>query len=254
MTLWLAVFFGALQGITEFLPVSSSGHLVLFSNLFQVQADFVLFSVLLHLATLFSVVIVLWQEVKTIVLHPFCAVAKKLYVATIPTVVIVLLFKSFFEDAFSGSFLPSMFCLSAVILLCTELYSRKGKMQKIPFGTAFFVGVAQGFAVLPGLSRSGTTISALMLCGVDKKVATKFSFLLSIPIILASIAYELFGVLCGNVALLGVDAPVAIIAFATAFLTGVLTAKFMLSVFQKIPLWWFSIYLMVLGAVGFVIL
>ena len=106
MTIWIAIFYGILQGITEFLPISSSGHLVLFNKIFGTSDDFVFFSVLLHFATLFAVVIVLWKDIKFLIKNPFSRPAKMIYIATIPTVVIVLLFKGFFEDAFSGNLLP----------------------------------------------------------------------------------------------------------------------------------------------------
>lgn len=250
MTIWCAIFLGALQGLTEFLPVSSSGHLVLFGQIFGVNADFVFFSVMLHLATLFSVFLVMWKDIKFLILHPFSREAKMLYFATIPTVLIVLLFKGFFEGAFSGDFLPICFLITAFLLMVTELF--KGKtFGKMNFKNSFLVGIVQGLAVLPGISRSGSTICTAVLCGVSRENASRFSFILSIPIILASMAYELFGALTSGGAIIDVPVIPTICAFLVAFFLGALTVKFMLSTFQKMRLWWFSIYLVLIAGVSF---
>lgn len=249
MTVWCAVFFGILQGLTEFLPVSSSGHLVLFQNIFGVNADFMFFSVLLHLATLFAVVLVLWKDIKHLVLHPFCKEAQMLYTATIPTVLIVLLFQGFFEDAFSGALLPICFMITAVLLFLTEVLANKS-MGKMGFKTSFITGVAQGLAVLPGISRSGATICTAVLLGVDRKRASRFSFILSIPIILASMAYEIFGAITAGEQVLTLPILPTILAFLSAFLVGVFCVKFMLGTFQKIKLWWFSIYLIIVAVIS----
>ena len=190
MTIWLAILYGFIQGATEFLPVSSSGHLVLFNNIFKTENNFIFFSLLLHLATLFSVVWVLRKEVLYLIKHPLSDYAVKLYLATIPTVLIVLLFKGFFEESFNGTFLPICFMLTAIFLIIVEFISKK-QIKPINKKISFIMGIAQGIAVLPGISRSGSTIIAGLMCGGDRKEVSKFSFLMSIPIILASMLYEL---------------------------------------------------------------
>ena len=253
MTIWCAIFLGALQGLTEFLPVSSSGHLVLFQNIFGIETDFLFFSVLLHLATLFAVVLVLWKDIKHLVFHPFCKEAQMLYAATVPTVLIVLVFQGFFEGAFSGTFLPISFMITAILLFLTELLASKSS-GKMTFKTALFTGVAQGLAVLPGISRSGATICTSVLLGVDRKRASRFSFILSIPIILASMAYEILGALSSGEEVLSIPIIPTIFAFFAAFILGVISVKFMLNAFQKIKLWWFSIYLVILSVVSFFVI
>lgn len=253
MTIWCAIFFGALQGLTEFLPVSSSGHLVLFQNIFGIQADFLFFSVLLHLATLFAVVLVLWKDIKHLFLHPFGKEAQMLYTATLPTVLIVLFFQGFFESAFSGMLLPICFMITAVLLFLTEILAKKSS-GKITFKTSFITGVAQGFAVLPGISRSGATICTAVLLGVDRGRASRFSFILSIPIILASMAYEILGAVTSGEEVLTLPILPTILAFLSAFIVGVLSVKFMLGAFQKIRLWWFSIYLAILSVISLFII
>lgn len=251
MTIWLAIFYGVLQGATEFLPISSSGHLVLFNKIFGTNCDFILFSILLHLATLFAVVVVLWKDIKFLVKKTFGNGAMKLYIATIFSIIIVLLFKSTFENAFSGAFLPICFLITASLLLITEILGRRASNKKISKKTAVLIGIAQGIAVFPAISRSGATICTAILCGVNRENASRFSFLLSIPIILASVVYEIFDAIKMGAPI--IDTPIipTIFAFLSAFVVGVLCLKFMLKVFQKIKLWYFSIYLVFISALSF---
>ena len=253
MTIWIAVLYGVLQGATEFLPVSSSGHLVLMNRIFGIECDFLFFSLILHFATLVAVVIVLRREVWSLVKHPFSRQAKFLWIATVPTVVIVLLFKGFFENAFSGELLPVCFMLTAVLLILTELLSKK-TFKKLDGKTAFLIGIAQGVAVLPGISRSGATIACGCLCGLDKKASSRFSFLLSIPIILASMGYEILESVASGATVLGVSLELTFVAFAFALLVGVLCVKFMLEKLQKIRLYYFSAYLVLLAGLSFCVL
>ena len=254
MTFTLAIFYGLIQGLTEFLPVSSSGHLVLFNKIFGTECNFVFFSVLLHFATLLAVVIVLWKDIKFLLKNPFSKPAKMLYVATIPTVIIVLCFKGFFEDAFSGNLLPVCFLITAILLAITQIFAKTIVPQKINFKAAVIVGLVQGLAVLPGISRSGATISAGVLLGVDKKTASRFSFLLSIPIILASIAHEILSVITTGASLFDVGIAPSLVAFMVAFVSGLFCVRFMLTVFQKINLWWFFAYLVIITGVSFFII
>ena len=253
MTIWLAIFYGILQGATEFLPVSSSGHLVLFSKIFGVECNFIFFSLLLHLATLFAVFLVLRKEIWEIFKHPFSVEARKLYIATIPTILIVLLFKSFFEDAFLGSALPVCFMLTAVFLFFAEVIKRK-KITPITNKTAFIMGVFQGVAVLPGISRSGATIVAGVLSGAERKEVSKFSFLMSVPIIFASMAYEIFESLISGEPLLNAPILPTILAFVAAFIVGLLCVKFMINAISKIKLYYFSIYLIFISIISLFIL
>ena len=254
MTIPAAIFYGILQGLTEFLPVSSSGHLVLFNKIFGTNCDFVFFSVLLHLATLLAVLIVLWKDIKFLFKNPFSKPAKMLYAATIPTILIVLCFKGFFEGSFNGELLPLCFMITALLLIITQVFGKSIRTKKISYKTAITIGIVQGLAVLPGISRSGSTICTGVLCGLDSKNASRFSFLLSIPIILASIFHELLGVITKGAPLFDVGIIPTLIAFVCAFVVGLLCVKFMLTAFQKISLWWFAGYLIILAGVAFVVI
>ncbi|MBE7082667.1 MAG: undecaprenyl-diphosphate phosphatase, partial [Clostridiales bacterium] len=129
--LFFIIILAIVQGLTEFLPVSSSGHLVLLNKFFGISNDFLLLSVILHVATLLSVVWVLRKQVWQIIRHPFSKQTKLLVVATIPTVVIVVLFKGFFDSAFDGRFLPICFMLTAMLILVSEYLSKKQKNKQI---------------------------------------------------------------------------------------------------------------------------
>lgn len=253
MSIFLVLFFmGLVQGLTEFLPVSSSGHLVLISKLFNMEESLFL-SILLHVATLFSIVVVFWKDIWELIRHPFSKKTVMLMVATIPTCLIVLVLMPIIKSSFGGALLPFCFLISALLLFATEFITKKKTTHELNYKTAFIMGIAQGFAVFPGISRSGTTICAGLLAGGDKKESAKFSFLMSIPIIILSMVMEIYEICQGSVT---INYPViAIIAsFLVAFLSGIFAIKFMMKLTEKGNLKWFSLYLLIIGIVTFFII
>lgn len=253
MSIFLVLFFmGLVQGLTEFLPVSSSGHLVLISKLFNMEESLFL-SILLHVATLFSIVVVFWRDIWELIRHPFSKKTVMLMVATIPTCLIVLVLMPIIKSSFGGALLPFCFLISALLLFATEFLTKKKTTHELNYKTAFIMGIAQGFAVFPGISRSGTTICAGLLAGGDKKESAKFSFLMSIPIIILSMVMEIYEICQGSVT---INYPViAIIAsFLVAFLSGIFAIKFMMKLTEKGNLKWFSLYLLIIGIVTFFII
>lgn len=248
------IILGLVQGLTEFLPVSSSGHLVLLNILWGKQDNFIFVSVLLHIATLLAVLLVFRKEVVQLILHPFSRQAKLIYTATIPTVIIVLLFKGVFESSFSGTFLPICFIITAVLLLVTSLFSKQRNVKEMSYKSALIMGISQGIAVFPGISRSGATICTGLLMGEDKKQTTKFSFLMSLPIIVCSMLYEVFGAVSSGAPIFEGNVFLLIVAFIVAFVSGVFAIKFMLKIVEKGKYWYFSIYLFILGVVMFFII
>ncbi len=248
MTIIEAIIFGLIQGLSEFLPISSSGHLVLFSKIFSTQGDFIFFSVLLHLATLLAVLIYFHKDVMELIKHPFSKKAQMIYLATIPTIVLVLIFKSFVEDAFSGALLPFCFILTAVLLVISQILSTKST-KKLTKGGAIAMGIAQGIATFPGISRSGSTICTGLILGYERNETASFSFLMSIPIIIASMAYELlkgFKLGFGQIFV----SP-TIVAFVVAFISGLFSIKFMMWAVNKLKLYWFGVYLLIIGIISF---
>ncbi len=246
---FFALFFlGILQGLTEFLPVSSSGHLVLFSKIFGVEESLLL-SILLHVATLLSILVVFHKDVWQMIRHPFSKQTLTLAVATIPTCVIVLILMPIVKLSFSGLFLPASFLICAVLLYVGQKCQKQaqdGQVDtaggQINFKTAFLMGVAQGFAVFPGISRSGTTISAGMLAGKNKKEVAKFSFLMSIPIIVLSLLMEIFEIVTTKTPI-SLEVVPTIFSFLAAFLVGIFAIKVMISLTAKANFKWFCLYL-----------
>lgn len=244
-----SIFLGALQGLTEFLPVSSSGHLVLFQNIFKTSGNVIFFDCILHLGTLLAVIIMYRKTIFKILKKPFCPLTYKLILATVPTVVIGIVFNDFFESTFSGEYLFVGFIVSAIFLFFAE-YSQKrnNSPTSMTYFKAFIVGIFQGVAIMPGISRSGTTISTSIIQGVEKEEATEFCFLLSMPVILGSTILEFFK-LIGGVSTSPVAFECYIAGGFMSFIFGILSIKFMISTIKKNKYCIFSIYLILLAIV-----
>jgi undecaprenyl-diphosphatase len=188
MSWWQAIILGIVQGASEFLPVSSSGHLLLLEKS-GVGNENLFFNIMLHVGTLAAVLVAMRKTWRPLLRHPKNKTNLFVLIACIPTVLIALVFKHVFPELIEGQFLALGFMLSAVLIFCAEkLILTKNNVNTIK--TSALTGVIQGIAVLPGISRSGATISAMRLLGIEKEEATSFSFLLSIPIILGSAVYE----------------------------------------------------------------
>lgn len=245
MTIIIAIILGIIQGLTEFLPISSSGHLVLAGQIFNISQNSILFSIILHLGTLFAVLFVFRVQVLELVKHPLGKKAKMLILASVITLVIAFLFNDFFEEAFNGGLLAFSFLLTAIFLITAEYIAKKYKNTKsLSYTNTAVMGVFQGMAILPGVSRAGATISSAVVQGVNKSDAAEFSFLMSVPIILASLVWELFKASEQEVAL---QILPSIAGFLTAVLFGVLAIKIMLKVINTARYFYFSIYLIALS-------
>lgn len=246
------VFLGLIQGLCEFLPVSSSGHLVLFSSLFGIE-DSLLVSIILHVATLFAVVVVYFEDIKDWILHPFSNKAMLIYIATIPTCLIVLVLMPLVNASFNGKYLFICFLISAILLFIVDLFAKNKKSKNFGIKNAIIMGVAQGIAVFPGISRSGTTISAGLISGADKKECAKFSFLMSIPIIIMSMLLEVYEIIKGK-QVVSVNPVGIILGFLVAFFVGILSIKAMIKITEKLQFKWFSIYLVIISIVCIILL
>ena len=237
------IFIGFIQGITEFLPISSSGHVVLFGSLFELD-NLLLISVVAHIGTLFAVLYCYRKRIFELIRHPKNKTNINLIIATIPTIIIVLLFNSFLEDNFSSKTLVWGFLLSAVLLIIADL--RKDGNRPLNKKSALYMGISQGLALLPGISRSGSTLVCGLLVGVDKNEALDFSFLMSIPIILASAVYESFKLFTSQITINWIGIFIIMIS---SFIFGILSIKIMLKIVKKNKLYYFSIYLILLSLV-----
>ncbi|MEG2456602.1 MAG: undecaprenyl-diphosphate phosphatase [Clostridia bacterium] len=241
-----AIFLGIVQGLTEFLPISSSGHLLLFESLGVGEPSLVT-NIVLHIGTLFSVLVAYRKRLYELLKKPFSKEMMCYVVACVPTGIIALLMKRFCYEALLGSYLPTCFMLSATLLLFADFY-KPNKIGVLNTKTALLSGVFQGIAVLPGVSRSGATITALSVSGVERSKAAEFSFILSIPIIILSALSELSGgALSSGVFVL----PLAVGA-VSAFVSGLLAIKIMLRFITKKRLWPFSAYLIIVSIISFI--
>ena len=247
------IILGIVQGLTEFLPVSSSGHLVLLEQVFGISEGVLFLNICLHVATLVAVVLFYRKRLWALIKKPFGKESRLLILATLPTVLMVVLFKDFFEGSFSGTFLAFGFIVSAIFLCITEfvsLHYERTKFIAKPVGTpqSLILGVMQGFAILPGISRSGTTLCTGIVLGIEKKQAIEFSFLMSIPIIVASLVYELAK--ADFVATVdAVSVPMLAVGSIFAFAFAVLGIKLMLKVVEKVKYSWFALYLLGLAVI-----
>lgn len=249
MNLLQGVILGIVQGITEFLPVSSSGHLVLFEKIFGLNEPTVMFDVVLHLGTLVPVLIIFWGKISSLLKKPFQKYSWLIILATIPAVVVALLFGDWLESLFEqANFLWLAFILTGVILLIGDRnFSENGKEDKdILFKDALIIGLMQALAIVPGISRSGSTIGASLVCGLKKETASRFAFILSVPVIIGAIVFELKKVLLGEVNF-NFDWQVIFFGFVSAMLSGYLAIKFMIKLINDRKLKFFAYYVFVLG-------
>ena len=243
-----AILLGIIQGLTEFLPVSSSGHLILFKKLFGLEAETfgLTFDIAVHIATLAAVVVVLWKDILPLLKKPIQKYVGLIIAATVPAGLVGVLFDDTIEEiSQSGGFLGPAFLVTAALLWLSENIGRQTKdKDAITYKDAAIIGCAQAVAVMPGISRSGSTLSAGLLVGLKKAEAVTFAFMMSIPIIAAS-------------ALLGVkdviknpgsfDWTVVLAGMIAAGVTGYFAVRFMVSFFKKHSVKGFAIYVGVLG-------
>ncbi len=239
-SLWL----GLVQGLTEFLPVSSSGHLLLLKRLFGIATNDITFEVLLHGGTLLAVIAVYWRRIWNMLCHPLRSELPLLVAATVPAVIAALLLD--FDTAFEGEYLGFSFLITTLILWLADLVGGLAPKRKaVGWSNAIVMGVMQAVAIMPGISRSGSTISGGVATGLSRKRAADFAFLMSIPAILGSIVLELMG---GGVGQLATDNLVPVlVGVGVAAVSSFLAIKVMLAIVRRVRLTWFGLYTGVLG-------
>lgn len=255
MTFWIAIVLGLVQGLTEFLPVSSSGHLVLLEKIFGVELDYTFLNVILHFATLLAVCWFYRKRLWQIVRHPFSKQSQYLIIATIPAILFVLICNNFVESKLSSMlFVGIGFLVTAILLVVAEIINKKSvNHTNVGYGNSLLIGVSQALAIFPGLSRSGTTLAFGLMCGVKKDEALDFSFLMSVPIILGSLVYEMVDKKVFSAPLPTADILPIILGFVIAFFTAILSIKLMQNVVKKMKLLWFVPYLAILGVITIVL-
>lgn len=254
MNIFNAIILGLIQGLTEFLPVSSSGHLEIAKSIFGLETESSFyFTVAVHGATVMSIIMVFWNEIIKLLkgglqfkLNDENKYNLKIIVSMIPVVFVGFFFKDTVEAMFTGNlvFVGAMLMVTSVILFAGHFLSMRKSGEGIGYIEAFTIGIAQAVAVIPGISRSGATISTGLMLGVKKDEVTKFSFLMVlIPIIGANIVELLSGDFVKGDA----NVAVLIVGFLSAFFSGFLACKWMITLVRKSKMIWFSVYCLLAG-------
>lgn len=256
---WLqALVLGIVQGLTEYLPVSSSGHLAIGSYLFGIEGEENLaFTVLVHVATVMSTFVVLWKEIDWILkgLFKFKMNDETKYflnivISMIPIGIVGVFFKDKVEEIFGSGLLIVGCCLLLTALLLTfSYYAKPRQREHISLKDAFIIGLAQACAVLPGLSRSGSTIATGLLLGNKKEKLAQFSFLMVIPPILGEALLDVLKAAKGEEAFGDISVLPLVVGFIAAFVSGCLACKWMINIVKKGKLIYFGIYCAIAGAV-----
>lgn len=286
MSIWKAVILGLVQGFTEFLPVSSSGHLVLIKQILGVDLESggTFFDVMLHFGTLMAIVVAFWNDVQhlfteginilkdtgsniaiffsneakgrksyhRIVRSSYRKYVLLLMISTIPTGIIGILLVDLVEISNEMILVPACCLLvNSLFLLIADLVEPgERKPKDVSYSSAALIGVAQGISSLPGVSRSGTTITACFLCGFEKRFAVRYSFIMSIPAVLGAVIYEIIQM--PALALSQTDILCCIVATMIAAISGYLAIRFMMNLIQRKRFKYFSIYCAVVGAAALI--
>ena len=260
MEAWEAIVLGIIQGLTEFLPVSSSGHLELGKAIMgdtTVPEESLLFTVVLHFATALSTIVVfrkdIWEIISGLLKFKWNEETQfvvKIIVSMIPAAIIGVLFEEELESFFGGSiaFVGAMLIVTAILLWLAD--KAKSTEKKVSFSNAFVIGIAQAIAMLPGISRSGATISTSVLLGNDKSKAARFSFLMVVPLIFGKIAKD---VISGDLTSEATNFTTLGLGFVAAFIAGLFACTWMIALVKKSKLSWFAIYCLIVGVIAIVV-
>lgn len=258
---WIeALLLGIVQGLTEFLPVSSSGHLAIGQELLNLNtstADNLRFDIIVHAATVLSIIVVLWKEIEQLFKGTFCTTTwneEKMYIlkiclSMIPILVVGLFFKDHVKEIFEkgGLMLVGSCLMLTALLLAFAYFAKPRQKEKISYLDSFIIGVSQAIAILPGLSRSGTTIATGLLLGNKKEAVAKFSFLMVLVPILGEALLNVKDIIkdpsASSIGILPL-----VVGFIGAFVTGCFACKFMINIVKKGKLIYFAIYCAVVGA------
>ncbi len=251
-----ALVLGIIQGLTEFLPVSSSGHLELAKAIFgdeSLPEESLLFTVVVHFATALATLIIFRHEVRHIFVGLFGGKKEEVHysvsiiISMIPAALVGVFFNDFIESLFSGQIMlvGSMLLVTGALLIFAN--NAKPGENKISYGRAFIIGIAQAIAILPGISRSGATISTSLLLKMDRQRAARFSFLMVVPLIFGKMAKD---ILDGAFAVDTIHPMQLTLGFAGAFVTGLWACAWMLEIVKRASLNYFALYCFVIGGLA----
>ncbi|MCL2388311.1 MAG: undecaprenyl-diphosphate phosphatase [Defluviitaleaceae bacterium] len=265
MSIFQAIILGIVQGIAEFLPISSSGHLIVMQRVFGMQEPALTFDIVVHLGTLVAILIVFWSDVLALIKNPFSKMTGLLIVATLPAVIAGLLFRDLIENYLrSGIWLAAAFTVTGFLLVAADRFTKGVKEEKdISYVDALIIGCLQALALPPGISRSGTTITGALSRGINREAAAKFSFMMAIIAIAGAgtlevfrlitrsdnicDTYETYGICC-TLSEPAVGIGAMIFGFLAAAIVGYLSIKLLLKLIKACNLRYFSYYVWVLAA------
>lgn len=260
-----ALLMGLLQGLTEYLPVSSSGHLAIASHFFGIEGEANLtFTVAVHVATVFSTLVILWKDIVWIFkglfdfkgpgMNESQRYALNILVSMIPVGIVGVFFKDYVEMIFGSGLLVVGICLLLTALLLTfSYYARPRQKENISLRDAFVIGLSQACAVLPGLSRSGTTIATGLLLGNNKAKLAQFSFLMVMPPILGEALLDGMKMMKGEAVAGDIPTLSLVVGFLAAFVSGCLACKWMINIVKKGKLIYFAIYCAIAGVITLIL-
>jgi undecaprenyl-diphosphatase len=256
--LW-AIIYGFIQGISEFLPVSSSGHLALLPKFFDVSDPGVVFDLVMHLGTALAVIIYYHKEIKQLILELFEIVKSRslargfffqnFALATIVSFILILIIKDFaLMYGREGTFIGANLIFFGILMFLSDLKKEDDSISLVEnknYFRAIVIGASQSFAIFPGVSRSGITLTSARFMNLSRLEASRFSFLLSLPIILASVAYKVPEIASGVA--INVDLSVILIGVISSFIFGIVTIHCFLKLISKMGLWIFTVYRIIIG-------
>ena len=266
MDTFQAILLGLLQGLTEYLPVSSSGHLVIASKLLGIDAEQNLsFTIVVHVATVLSTIVILWREIWWVLrglfefkMNDATRYAISIVISMIPIGIVGVFFKDQVEAVFgSGVFIVGVMLCVTALLLAFAYYARPRAKENVSYLDAFIIGLSQALAVLPGLSRSGTTIATGLILGNKKETMAQFSFLMVIPPIFGEALLDgikLMGDSAETMAASTVSPLTMLAGFAAAFISGCLACKWMINIVRRGKLLWFAVYCALAGVLTLIFL
>jgi len=245
------IVLGLIQGLTEFLPISSSGHLVITQKLFGIKENQLLISVLLHFGTLIPVLIIFWQDIKEILIF------KKekrhfiflIIIASIPTALMGIFFEDFFESLFASTTSTALMLIVTgfILLIGDRIASHDKEITNFKWLNAVLVGIAQGMAIIPGISRSGSTITASLVQGLKKEDAARFSFILSIPVIGGAGLLKVGDAFSQGVS--NFNTLAIVLGMISAVISGYIAIKYFIYILKSKKLIYFSYYLWIIGVI-----
>ena len=247
------IFLGIVQGFSEFLPISSSGHLAILGYFLNVNEPGKTFEILLHFATLLSVIICYRKDIWELLKNPFQKYVLMIIVACVPAGIVGVFFGDFFDPLFDSVWFPTIaLFVTATMLFFADNFRGNKEGKDITLKIAILIGIMQMFAICPGISRSGSTIFMALLLGLSRTEAAKFSFLMSIPVVLGSFLLECIDIVKGTADI--VFEPVHYVAAIAACISGVLAIKLVLTILNKGRFRYFAYYCCIIALISMLLL